>query len=384
MARGVGRQFNVSVAGIPVRASRGWIALAALLTAISTNALAPRQSDGWDLVAWYVAAAIVILGAFGSLLLHELAHHAMARRFSEGLRGIHLPMIGGLDDTAYHPTNPRTEAWVAVAGPIASLLLALVLGAGWRYIFDGRLITGVFGFLSLINLTIAAANMMPGYPLDGGRVFRAFAWYLTDDLITGTRAAATYGQAIGFAGLFAGFMMLAAGEPISIWGAWAMLAFLTLNRAGREGLMRTIWRETGRRITIEEAGLAHSRRVQHDRTIDDAIDELLQSHASGPLLVEREGEIVALTSLPRIRPVPRRLWTERTIADVSRPVDGLHRIDAQAPLLDLIELFESVNPEVVLITRDDRIVAATDRTHTQSRVSEQSRQPGFRQSRLGR
>lgn len=382
MAKGVTRRYSVSVAGIPVRASRGWIVLTALLTAISLNALAPEQADGWELASWYLAAIIVVVGALASLLTHELAHDLVARRFTERLRGIHVPMMGGLDDSAYRPTSPRAEAWIASAGPIVSLTLALVLGAGWRYGFDGRLIGGMLGFLSAINLAIATTNLMPGYPLDGGRVFRAFIWYLTDDLVTGTRVAATYGQVIGFAGLFAGFMMLAVGEPVSIWGAWAMLAFLTLNRAGREGLARTIWRETSRSLTVEDAGLATSRRVQHDRTIDDTIDELLQSHAAGSLLVERDGEIIGLTGLAQIRPVPRRLWSERIIADVARPLDDLPRLDARTPLLELLDRFETDNPDTVLITRGGRIVAATDRALTQARVLEQARQPRLRRHRL--
>ena len=352
------RPSFLTIFGVPLRVSRGWLVIAVVLLAISIDALRPSDGD----LAWFAAALIVVVGSAASMLLHEIAHVLAALRVGGQIRAIEPAMFGALSDDAYLPRDPRSEAWIAGAGPIASLGLAAILGAIWYWLLpEDSLAAGVAGFLTLINLIIFAGNAMPGFPLDGGRIFRAFVWYLTDDLITGTRIAASYGQAIAIFCFILGAILLSVGDALSVWGAWGLIAVWSINRAGREGYLRTVWRETSRDLTIDDVGLGNSRRIDAGRTIDDAIDEILEVIGEGPILVRDGDSIVGIVTLDQIRKVPRAIWPDRQVRDVTILINAAPRIQYDAQLIELAELFESTGAELVIVETRGKITGALER-----------------------
>ncbi|HYI16143.1 MAG TPA: hypothetical protein VEX37_12180 [Thermomicrobiales bacterium] len=352
------RPSLVAILGVPLRVSRSWLVLAAILVVITIDSL--RPNDGG--IGWYVAAAIVAAGSIASVLLHEVAHILAARGVGGNVMAIEPALFGALSDDAYLPQNPRSEAWVAGSGPLASLLLTVVFAGAWRWGFpDDSLGSGTAGFLALVNLVIFAGNAMPGFPLDGGRIFRAFVWFLTGDLITGTKMAAAYGQAIALFCFVLGAILLSLGDGVSVWGAWGLIAIWSINRAGREGYMRTVWRETSRDLTIDDVGLGNSRRIDAERTIDDAIDEILAGVSEGPILVRDGDAIIGIVTLDHIRKIPRAIWTERLVRDATLPIDAAPRIQYDAQLIDLAELFEHSGSDLVIVETRARITGALER-----------------------
>jgi hypothetical protein len=271
-------------------------------------------------------------------------------------------MFGALSDDAYLPRNPRSEAWVAGSGPLTSLLLALACAAVWRWAFPDESLAGVAAvFLALFNLILFAGNAMPGFPLDGGRIFRAFVWYLTDDLITGTKIAAAYGQAIAIVAFVLGVVLLAVGDTISVWGAWGLIAVWAINRAGREGFIRTVWRETSRGLTIDDVGLGNTRRINADRSIDDAIDDILQSIGDGPILVRDGDSVIGVITLDQIRRVPRAIWPERSVRDVTLPIDDLPRLQYDDQLVDMAAQFEQTGAQLLVVETRGKITGILER-----------------------
>lgn len=368
----------MSVFGVPVRVSRGWIALTIVLTAISVDALRPRD-DGWS---WYLASTFVVLGSAASLLLHEAAHIVSARLVGGRVRAIEPAMFGALSDDAYLPSDPRSEALVAVSGPIGSLLLASIFWSAWYWMLPGgSLAAGAAECLALVNLVLFAGNAMPGFPLDGGRIFRAFVWYLTDDLITGTKIAAAYGQAIAIFAFILGAVLLSIGDAISAWGAWGLVAVWSINRAGREGFIRTVWRETSRGLTIDDVGLGNSRRIDAQRTIDDAIDDILQGTADGPILVRDADEIVGIVTLDQIRRVPRQIWPNRHVRDIALSIDAAPRIEYDASLSDLAALFEQTESDLIVVQTRGKVTGALEREMAIRRARERVRSIRVRQRR---
>jgi Zn-dependent protease len=363
------RELQLTLSGIPVRVGRLWVVVVAVLIAITVNSLAPTTDGGWELVLWYGGAAVVVVGLFASLLAHELAHARAARTAGGEMHSIILPLFGALSDRAYAPVSPRSDALVALAGPIINLLAALIFGAAW-WLADGKwnLLAGVLGVLALINLTIAIANLMPGLPMDGGRVLRAFIWYLTDDILAGTRLASFYGNFIAILGIISGLVLLSLGDTLSIWGAWALLAFWTINREGRESYTRLAWHEASKSISVADAGLAVSRRTTADRTIDDALDDLLRTVDEGPMLVDDQGEITGIVNLSHIRRIPRANWTTRSIRDATQPLDLFPRVSSDDTLHALMQLFETSRPAIVVIESDGRITGAVDEVITANRI----------------
>jgi Zn-dependent protease len=360
----------VSFLGVPFRVSRGWLMLAAILTVISIDALRPADGN-WT---WFVAAAFALAGSIASLLIHEAAHIVVARLTGGHVQAIEPSMFGALSDDAYLPSDPRSESIVAGSGPAASLVLAVIFAALWYSALpNDSLAAGIAGFLALVNLMVFAGNAMPGFPLDGGRIFRAFVWYLTDDLITGTKIAAAYGQAIAIFAFILGAILLTMGDAISAWGAWGLIAVWSINRAGREGFIRTVWRETSRGLTIDDVGLGNSRRIDAERTVDDAIDDILQGVADGPMLVRAGDDIIGVVTLDQIRKVPRAIWTDRHVRDVTLPINAAPRIQYDAELSDLAELYERTGSNLIIVETRGKITGALERELAIRRARERVR-----------
>lgn len=359
------RRRHIAIRGIPVRISRGWAALVIALALISADVAAPEGSRH---VQPYVLGAMVLVGAVASLILHDLAHDLVSRRRGARLHAIVLASFGALTDEAYPPERPEDDTRVAVAGPLASALLGLIFGFGWWLAPAASAVDDVLGTLALVNAVLAVLTLLPGYPMDGGRVLRAFIWYLTDDLIAATKAVALYGQIIGFGVILAGLLILAVGGTWSVAAAWLLLAYWSVSQIAREGFIRTLIREGGRRVTADEAGLTTSRRIAADRTIDAALDEILQSLTTGPLLVQHDGHVVGIVSLQEIQRVPRVRWDVVTVGDVAAPLDDIPRTDAGAALVDILDLVDASSGDVALIVAGDRIVGAADRKLIYARI----------------
>lgn len=369
---------RIAVRGIALRASRAWILLAVVLVGITANLLAP---DGSSPTYEYLLAAMVALGAVLSLVVHDLAHDLVARRRGARLHAITLSSFGALTDDAYPPENPADDARVAAAGPVASATIAaLLLAAWWLAPLPGDVANLVAAF-SAINGAIALFTLMPGYPMDGGRILRAFLWYVSDDLISGTKAVALYGQLIGFGVVLAGLLILSLGGAWSAAAAWLLFAYWSISQTARVGFARTLIREGGRRVTADEAGLAVSRRVVADRTIDAAIDEILQSISSGPLLVERDGEVVGLVSLDNIQRIPRARWDSCTVGEVASPLDGIPRTSHDSALVDILDVVDASSGHVALIVAGERIVGAVDRKIVHARIRDHLRSAPTARSR---
>ena len=365
---------HVTVRGIPVRASRSWIVIAVVLAAVSIDLLA---ADGLRQFRLYALGTLIAVGAIASIVVHDLAHDLVARRRGARVHAIVLSSFGALTDDAYPPENPADDAHVAIAGPVASGAVALALGAVWWAVPDRSFAANLFGPLALINGALAVLTLLPGYPMDGGRILRAFLWYVSGDLISGTKAVALYGQAIGFGIVLAGLLILALGGAWSVAAAWLLFAYWSISQMAREGFARTLIREGGRQVTAADAGLTSSRRVAADRTIDAALDEILQSISSGPLLVQRDGEVVGLVSLQEIQRVPRIQWDTYTVGDVASALDGVPRAGHDAALVDILDLVDSSGGQVALITAGERIVGAVDRKLVHARIREHLRSPRF-------
>jgi Zn-dependent protease len=363
---------GIVIFGVTVRVNWLWVVLTAVIIGITMESLAPEQPTGSPVV-WYLLAGVVLVGIIASLLLHDTAHILAARQTGANLRSIEPALLGNLSDSGFPPSTPRNEALVAAAGPIASLgVAALLLGVAQFVPSSADTLARGVTLLGLANLIVFAIGIVPGFPYDGGRALRAFVWYLSDDLVVGTRVAAFYGQFLALFGFVLALAALAAGEPYSVWGAWALLFLWAMGRASHEGVERTVWVETARATTVSDVVMGATTRIDAGATIDNAIDEVLNAVSHGPILVTDDGTIAGVFSLARIRRIPRTLWTERQVRDVSVSIDGIPRISADASVAELLDLFSASRSDLVLVTAsgDARIIGALDLEIAEHRLRE--------------
>lgn len=216
-----------SISGIQIGLHYSWFVIAALIV-LSLGGRFHQVNPGWSTGEVWIAALLTAVLFFVTLLLHELAHSLVAQARGLRVRAITLFALGGVSQIQEDSTDAKTEFWVAIAGPIASLMigfgcLGIALGLGWQRSTEPQTaVTGVLVWLGYINLGLAAFNMVPGFPLDGGRVLRAIIWALTNDADRSTRIAARTGQVVALIFILDGIWRYFSGAGFG--GLW--IAFI--------------------------------------------------------------------------------------------------------------------------------------------------------------
>jgi len=328
------RQIQVArVLGIPVRIDYRWFvvfALSAWVIAFSYQqegntslTQGVQLGAGW---AW-VAGVATTLALFLSIFGHELSHAIFAR--AEGIESdeIVLHPFGGLTRLRREPDNPRAEFRIAIAGPSASFLIGVAAFALF-YVAKLARLDALAASLSIVgfwNFTIAASNLLPGYPLDGGRVLRAFLWKRTGQLEDATRVASLGGQLIGGAlVVFGGYFYLVWRDPFL--GLWLALVGFFLFDAARAVVRK--------RKSLQTAGDAMTApvSVEPDSTVGHFVDHVLPLHRQEAVAVARGQSLHGILTLHDLKDLPRERWHRTRVSDVMRPVDPQLFVGPQTPL----------------------------------------------------
>ncbi|TVP55918.1 MAG: CBS domain-containing protein [Halomonadaceae bacterium] len=308
------------IRGIRLEIHVSWLVILALLLVTMTTGLR-QQFPEWSFTTAMTTALVTSLAFFLSIVLHELGHSLVAIRRGVPVRAITLFIFGGAAQMSRDTESAKDEFWIAIAGPLVSFALAalfLVLLAflsGWY-----EPLTVALGWLGAINLIVAVFNLIPGFPLDGGRVFRAAVWHYTGDADKGMRAAVAGGRLVAY-GLFAVafWNLLVLGQLMG--GIWLLLiGWFLLTMA--EGHGRTY--EMNKRLAgIKALDLAEGNvpRVNGHTTLDTWLNHQVLPWGQRAFMVEDNGgHLLGLVSLSDARPVPREQWLETTVAAVMTPL----------------------------------------------------------------
>ncbi len=334
--------FAGVIAGVPVRVAPDLLLV--LLLPLGGAWLGGRPygvADGPGPV-WAVVAAVVACAFVGSLAAHELAHALAARRAGLRVRGVRLSMVGGAAEVAELRT-PADECAIALAGLGVSAVLGLVGGGLALATRDvgGPLFAACLA-LAVINAVLVGVNALPGFPLDGGRVMRAAAWFFTGDMLRGTRFAAGYGQLVSWSVMALGLVLL---FYTPVFGAWLLLVGYGVGQAGRAAFAQLLWQETSRSIPLETMA-GPGPLLAPDKPLADVVEVFLQDRWGGPRLVGRGGELFGVLDLDtNVRRVPRAQWAETTVAQAMTPLDALPRLatDTGKTLYDALQLLDAQN-----------------------------------------
>lgn len=331
---------------------------------------------------WVAGAVIVLVGAVGSILLHDFAHVLVARRLGTNLASIEPSVIGALPDTNFPAVSPVHDLQVALAGPLANLPVALSLFGIWWAIGAPESLPGSsLVILAVFNAGLLAVGMLPGYPFDGGRVFRAFLWFLTDDIVRATRITAIYGHVLLFLGLLGGVVLLSIGEEQAVWGTWMLIICWTINRSRSQGISHLMWTEAGKSLQIDDLFQAGVNRVQAGMSIDECIESLLDSFRRGPTLVVDQQEVIGIVGLSSVKQIPRARWATTPIGSIMMPLDSLPVLPADASVSELLSELPAGATTVVLVEKQGKVIAAADREFVMDRVESYVRAERFNSRR---
>jgi Zn-dependent protease/CBS domain-containing protein len=326
------------VRGIRIQVHYTWIVIFALLS-VSLVANFRVTHPEWTEGATYVAAISGVLLFFGSILLHELGHSLVALARGIPVRSITLFIFGGVAELEKDSETARDEFWIAIAGPLVSIGLAAL------FLVLGGILTGVseplsvtLGWLAVINLAVAVFNMVPGFPLDGGRVFRAVVWGVTGDADKGMRYAVAGGRLTAL-GLLALGIWMAFGLGQLVSGIWFVaIGWFLMNAAessGRSYAYRAALGETRAGDLVQELPPTVPAGTSLDAWVRDAV---LARGNRAALVVDEGGEALGLVTLSDARKVPREAWERTPVERAMTGRSAIHAVSVDTGLADVLEL----------------------------------------------
>jgi Zn-dependent protease len=305
--------------GFEIKIDASWLLIAALIVWSLSSGYFPQVVPDLTQTAYLTLSVIAMLGLFGSLILHELAHSLVARRYGLGIGGITLFLFGGVAELVDEPKSAASEFWIAVAGPAMSFVLAALFGLAALVAGGDGLLAVLLGYLGSINLVLAVFNLLPAFPLDGGRVLRAWLWNRSGDMLEATRKASGAGTVLAVGLMALGLFSALSGGGIG--GAWLMLiGFFVLN-ASRGTYQRLLLQESLKGRRVVELMTPDPWTATPEMTLADVADGVMMAHAVSFVPVVERGVVVGYVDAQRIKTVPREDWATRPVGDVMAPLD---------------------------------------------------------------
>ena len=333
-----------------MRADYRWLLVLLLITAVTAGGIEGRVDSA---AAGYFVAFSTTLVFFGSVLIHELAHALIARVEGVHVLEIVLHPFGGLTRMRHEPETPRAEFRIAAAGPVASFALAILfvgLMAGAEAI-DAALLSRILFLLTTFNFLIGVFNLFPGYPLDGGRLLRAYLWRSGKDINEATLLTGRGGQIIGGL-LIASGLVIALMRADFFTGFWMILIGLFLYDAAA-GIIKEV-RLMSHVGVMDVMMLPVVVSPEHD--LMHVVDHILPQHRQGVFPVARDKQLYGLLLLEDMKPIPRESWRLTQVQKVMRPVSADHFVDAHASLGEARNVMRENGIGAVAVLNDDGLL----------------------------
>ena len=323
--------------GIPIYAHYSWLPVFPFYAWAIASGLLPRQAPDLSTAQYWLLGVLTTLLLFVSVLVHELAHALMARAEGLGTGNITLYMFGGLATLNGQPAQPSSEFKIAIVGPAASFIIGTIFYLTVDLFISGtphRGIGQVLRHLGVVNWFLAGFNILPGLPLDGGRVLRALLWRLNKNFRAATQLAIRSGLMIAITLIAAGIYSFMMVPDYGITGLWMTIIglMIALMLGTTEGRTRGVWRV--KRGTVEDVMNRDVVQIPPGMKVTDFINKVLSNnhHTSFPVVQERR--LHGMLLLDELKQVPREQWPGLEAREVMRPVDGSMFLDANTPIAE--------------------------------------------------
>ncbi len=348
-----------TIRGIEVGIHYSWFIIFFLIT-FSLTARFSAEHPEWSLLEHYGVGIATSLLFFASILAHELAHSFVALAKHIPVRSITLFVFGGVAQINREPDRPLTEFQVAIAGPISSALIALGFGAV-AFAAEGRSehLAALGGWLSSINLLLATFNLLPGFPLDGGRLFRAVLWHFTGNLAKATRIAARTGQGLGYAFIFLGIWT---GFTVN-WFSGLWLAFIGwfLLNAAQESVIQVGVRSALAGVRAEDVMARDFATVSGRMSLAELVHEHVLRTGRRCFLVADGDRLEGLVTLHQVKAVPQDQWTRTSVGEAMTPAAKVRAVAPETPILDVLQVMEREDVNQVPVISGERLVGMMTR-----------------------
>ncbi|MEX0929201.1 MAG: site-2 protease family protein [Balneolales bacterium] len=347
--------------GIRISLDYSWFIIFFLVIALLGTAFFPEQYPDIPQASIWLYSFLAAILFFSSILLHELGHALMAQKRGVGITEIVLFIFGGIAKMQSEPDKPRTEFEIAIAGPAVSAFLAavfLILAATLEPILDEGL-HGVIWYVGYINLILLLFNMIPGFPLDGGRVARAAIWSYTGNLRKSTRIVSNIGQGFAYILMFLGVMGLFSGAIVVAF-FWIFIGFFLLQSA-KMGYQMVAFREGLSNVPVSRLMSADPVSVKADLTLSELVDEYFfkNIHSSFPVLDDHK--LVGLIEINQVKKIQKEEWDRTRVEEIMTPIDAIRTIRPDADAFTLLTEMIDNQTGRLLVTENGSIKGIVSR-----------------------
>jgi Zn-dependent protease len=345
--------------GIPIGLHSSWFVIFGLVTWSLAAGYFPTEYPNLPRPTYWLLGAVTSLLFFGSVLLHELGHTWVALRNQIPVRGITLFLFGGIAQIAREPQTPGVEFRIAIAGPLTSFGLAVLFGGLW--FLDWRLpyLAAPSLWLARINLIMALFNMIPGFPLDGGRVLRAVVWKISGSFHRATQIAAFAGQLAAFGFIGVGLFTILGGNFFN--GLWLVFIGWFLQNAAAASYVQANLQQSLRDVKVAQVMVRDCPKVAGQIALRQLVEEQVLTDAQRCFIVAEDSRLRGLLTLRDIAAVPRENWNRVTAEEAMVPRERLVGVHPSTELLTALQTMDDANVAQVPVVEGNQIVGMLSR-----------------------
>lgn len=354
----LGRRFSLfKLFGFEVKLDLSWLILGLLITWTLAQGVFPNFYEGLGKITYWIMGVAGALGLLFSIIFHELWHSLVARRFGLPMKGITLFIFGGVAEMEDEPPSPKAEFFMAVAGPLASIFIGAVLfvssligeGVNWP-----AAVNGVLNYLGLLNFILAGFNLLPAFPLDGGRVLRSILWGWKDNLRWATKISSQIGSGFGVALIVVGAIEFLFGNFIG--GVWMFLIGLFLRGASQSSYQQLLLRRSLEGEKVSRFMVKNPVTVSPDTTIDELVEDYIYKHHYKMYPVVDNDKLLGCVTLKQVKEVPKEERASKKVGELANTCSQENSISPEEDVMKALSLMRKTNSSRLMVVDNGKLV----------------------------
>lgn len=346
-----------SLFGFKVKLDITWFILAVLITWSLAKGVFPHYFEGLNTATYWWMGAAGAVGLFVSIIFHEFFHSLVAKYYGMPMKGITLFIFGGVSEMEDEPESPKIEFLMAIAGPISSVVLSgifyLMMKVG-NSMGLPKPIGGVLGYLSIINVVLAVFNLIPAFPLDGGRVLRSILWGAKHNLRWATRVASSFGSAFGIFLIIMGIISFIAGNFIG--GLWYFLIGMFIRGASKMSYKQLIIRKALAGERVERFMKTDPITVPPNLTVSELVRNYFYKYHYKMFPVLEDGTVKGCITTREIKQIPHEQWGNHKVGDLVQPCTNENSVSLHTDAVKALSLMSSTgNSRLIVLDAGERL-----------------------------
>ncbi|UCG92012.1 MAG: site-2 protease family protein [candidate division WOR-3 bacterium] len=353
-----GRSIRIfTLFGFEVKIDLSWVILALLITWSLAQGLFPHYFKGLTTATYWWMGIFGALGLFFSIVFHELCHSLVARKYGLPIKGITLFIFGGVASMEEEPPSAKAEFLMAIAGPASSIVLGLIffiirtvgIETDWSVP-----LTGIFTYLSFINWVLAGFNLIPAFPLDGGRVLRSALWKWKNDIRWSTRIASRVGAVFGLVLIFLGVIQFFSGNFIG--GIWWFMIGIFLQNAARMSYQQLITRQALEGENVRDFMKPDPVTVTPSITVEQLVEDFIYKYHFKMFPVVEGEKLIGCITTRHIKGIPKAQWSSRTVAEIAKTCSSANTIDPETDAIKALSIMNRTGNSRLMVVEGNKLV----------------------------